>query len=47
MLVFEKFLIIAQLVLIVLQIIFTFLQIKKIEKSNYRARNAVVTVVKV
>ena len=41
---FEKFLIIAQLVLIVLQIIFTFLQIKNIEKPNYRADYAVVTI---
>lgn len=43
---FEKFLIIMQLVLIVLQIIFTFLQIKKIEKSNHRARYTVVAILK-
>ena len=42
---FDKLFIIVQLVLIVLQIIFTFLQIKKIE-SNYRARHTVVIVLK-
>lgn len=41
---FGKILLTLQLILVILQIIFTFSQIKLIKKPNYRARNTVVTI---
>jgi hypothetical protein len=41
---FEKFLIVMQLVLIACQIIFTLLQIGSIKKPNYRAENTIVII---